>query len=82
MSHVFKGVQCYNCLFSFEKNQLWSLLFIQSNTCMYSNGIQNECGLEKLSRVIKLKFIDLFSGIYSVDLVNESLYEWNIRLKK
>lgn len=28
-----------------------------------------------------LLFVFLYIGIYSIDLVNDSLYEWNIRLK-
>ena len=47
----------------------------------YKNG-----ELQKVIQVIncpeRLKCTFLLPGVYEVDLVNDSLYEWNVKLKK
>lgn len=56
--------------------------------CALFCGLQNEKKIQELVLLLELALEDLqgltvkcFAGIYSVELVNDSLYEWHVKIR-
>lgn len=47
------------------------------DNCLYRQSQRSQLAYKKKLHLNRIKFI---SGMYSIELVNDSLYEWNIRL--